>query len=68
MGPSAAFHLSTERIEIMGSAPALFMFHVTPEYNMPPVSMSLEGKGADLESACGEITWQFLEKIGMPCD
>lgn len=67
MGPSAEFHLSTERIaQAYGSS--IYMYHVTANYSVPPVSMSLEGTGMDLEAACGEITWQFLEKIGMHCD
>lgn len=68
MGSSATFHISTSNIATataMGSTHAIYMFDVEASYNVPPVSMTLNGQGPDLESACGEIAWQFLERIGM---
>jgi hypothetical protein len=67
LGPTGTLHLDTNRLPTAGGS-QLYEFHVTANYDVPPVTMTLEGVGMDLEAACGEITWQFLEKIGMHSD
>jgi hypothetical protein len=61
LGPSATLHLETGRL-----IESKLEFVVVAHYEVPPVSMTLRAEGMSLEQACSRITWQFLEKIGMP--
>ena len=40
-------------------------FHIQAAYNVPPVEIQIIGKGLSIEEACADVTWQFLEQIGM---
>lgn len=63
LGASGQIHLETHRIaDVFGG---INEFEIQASYNVPPVSIEVVGKGISLEAACADVTWQFLEAIGM---
>lgn len=67
MGKSATVHISTENaMTTFGTV--TYAYHIEANYDVPPVSMTLTGAGESIETACGQIAWQFLEQIGMPSE
>ena len=69
LGKSGRIHLETHRIAekygVVGPGAVGHEFEIQAEYDVPPVSISITGRGLSLEDACADVTWQFLEQIGM---
>jgi hypothetical protein len=65
LGESGKIHLETRLFAETYSGEKIHEFHIQAAYNVPPVAIQINGRGRTLEDACADVTWQFLEQIGM---
>jgi hypothetical protein len=77
LGPSGTVEVTTNRdsapVTAYGSTSSSYiygeiMYRMKAGYDVPPLKLNLNAEAMSLEEACGAITWQFLEGIGMPSD